>query len=403
MKSSFQSPPHKQQQKLLARLLIVIPPPFLTFASGVTLGIIVSFFLQTMPVPFTIQSTQISLILGNGRSSNDNNINLTDPKFTVKRKGLRGYLSLDSILHDMTDDELLWRASMVPMTTAYPYRRVPKVAFLFLTRGDLPFAPLWDKFFKGNQGLYSIYVHTDPGFNGSVAPEGTVFDGRRIPSKIVTWGGLNMMEAERRLLGNALLDMSNQRFVLLSEACIPLVKFRTVYEYLTESTTSFVESYDRPGRDQRGRYRPRMSPKIRGTDWRKGSQWFEMDRAMALLVISDDKYYSVFRKHCQSSCYIDEHYIPTLLHVMGRSSRKEIANADRSLTWVDWSKGGAHPARFVRTQVTVELLQSLKRANNGSSCVYNGKNNDLCHLFARKFHPNALDRLMRFSWKAMGF
>lgn len=24
-------------------------------------------------------------------------------------------------------------------------------------------APLWEKFFEGHRGLYSVYVHTDPG------------------------------------------------------------------------------------------------------------------------------------------------------------------------------------------------------------------------------------------------
>ena len=36
----------------------------------------------------------------------------------------------------------------------------------------------------------------------------------------VGWGKVNMIEAERRLLANALLDTSNERFVLVSEACI---------------------------------------------------------------------------------------------------------------------------------------------------------------------------------------
>jgi hypothetical protein len=44
-------------------------------------------------------------------------------------------------------------------------RRVPKVAFMFLTRGDLPLAPLWERFFAGADGEhYSVYVHTTPGW-----------------------------------------------------------------------------------------------------------------------------------------------------------------------------------------------------------------------------------------------
>jgi hypothetical protein len=65
-----------------------------------------------------------------------------------------------------------------------PAGAAPKVAFLFLTRWDLPMAPLWDKFFDGHHGRYSVYVHTDPAFNGSEPPATSAFHGRRIPSKV---------------------------------------------------------------------------------------------------------------------------------------------------------------------------------------------------------------------------
>ena len=67
---------------------------------------------------------------------------------------------------------------------AVPAGAAPKVAFLFLTRWDLPMAPLWDKFFHGHRGRYNVYVHTDPAFNGSEPPETSAFHRRRIPSKV---------------------------------------------------------------------------------------------------------------------------------------------------------------------------------------------------------------------------
>lgn len=74
---------------------------------------------------------------------------------------------------------------MAPKIPEYPFKRVPKVAFLFLTRGPVLLAPLWEKFFKGHEGFYSIYVHSSPSFNQSEAePEGSVFYGRRIPSQV---------------------------------------------------------------------------------------------------------------------------------------------------------------------------------------------------------------------------
>ncbi|KAM7471124.1 hypothetical protein LguiA_009307 [Lonicera macranthoides] len=310
-------------------------------------------------------------------------------------------------MHNMEDKELIRRASMVSLIgkSSMKKRGVPKVAFMFLSKGNLPLAPLWEKFFNGHEGLYSIYFHPQPSFNGSM-PKESVFYGRRIPSKnnvttfspkmqVVEWGKFNMVEAERRLLANALLDLSNQRFVLLSESCIPLFNFTTIYSYLINSTTSFVESYDLPGPVGRGRFNKRMKPHLTLEQWRKGSQWFEMNRELALEVILDSKYFPLFKRFCRPSCYSDEHYLPSFVTLWFGEK-----NANRSLTWVDWSKGGPHPTKFGRLEVTTELLKGMR---SGSSCLFNGERTNVCYLFARKFLPNTLDRLLRFAPKIMMF
>jgi hypothetical protein len=87
------------------------------------------------------------------------------------------------LAHSMTDDELFWRASLVPRAEDFPFQRVPKVAFLFMTRGPVHFAPLWDKFFRGHQGLYSVYVHTVPDYKLNVS-KNSAFYGRQIPSEV---------------------------------------------------------------------------------------------------------------------------------------------------------------------------------------------------------------------------
>ena len=94
------------------------------------------------------------------------------------------------------------------------------------------------------QALFSVYVHTAPGF--SYAP-GSVFagyeTGQRLP---VSWGQHSIVshaccvhmckccktpyrplccvqvQAERLLLREALAEPLNERFVLLSESCLPL-------------------------------------------------------------------------------------------------------------------------------------------------------------------------------------
>lgn len=205
-----------------------------------------------------------------------------------------------------------------------------------------------------------------------------------------------MIDAERRLIANALLDdNSNQRFVLLSESCIPLFNFNSIYNYLINSSHSFLSCYDDPGKGGRGRYNPKMSPMINITDWRKGSQWFELHRDLAIKLISDSTYYPIFHEHCPPPCYVDEHYIPTLVHM-----KYNELNSNRSITWVDWSRGGPHPRKFGWPDISDEFLNQIRF---GGNCTYNGNVTNVCFLFARKFHPNALEPLLRVAPLLLGF
>ncbi|KAJ9174024.1 hypothetical protein P3X46_017098 [Hevea brasiliensis] len=379
---------------------------FLLFGCGLAFGITLSFYLKD--ISFNFQLNQLSIQSQISPSKPSSSFSLISPtpsqllplgeflNQTRNRTGLKEFLRVPNVSHDMKEEELLWRASMVPHVGEFPFKRVPKVAFLFLTRGPLPLAPLWELFFKGHKGLYSIYVHSNPSFNETV-PSNSVFYGRRIPSKEVQWGKFTMVEAERLLLANALLDISNQRFVLLSESCIPLFNFSTIYHYLMGSSKSFLEIYDLPGPVGRGRYNPRMKATIQLDQWRKGSQWFEMDRKLAIEVVSDRKFFPIFRRFCKGSCYGDEHYLPTFVSI--KFWRR---NSNRTVTWVDWSKGGPHPNRFGRMEITREFLERLRR-NGNKGCEYNGRRIHICFLFARKFMPNALDRLMRFAPHVMQF
>lgn len=299
-----------------------------------------------------------------------------------------------NLIHNMTDVELLWRASFVPRIKEYPFARVPKIAFLFLTKGPLPLAPLWERFFKGHGGLYSIYVHTLPSFQFDF-PSSSVFYRRQIPSQLTEWGRMSMCDAERRLLANALLDISNERFVLLSESCIPVYNFSIVYRYITESKHSFMGVFDDPGPFGRGRYNDNMAPEVNITEWRKGSQWFEINRKLALYITEDTTFYPKFSEFCRPACYVDEHYFPTMLTIKAGDLL-----ANRSITYVDWSRGGPHPATFGKADITEAFF---KRLHEGHSCVYNKRNSSVCFLFARKFAPSALEPLLLGAPKYFGY
>lgn len=152
-------------QSLLSHLIL--------FGFGLLLGVLVSSNLKTFS--FNIHTTHFSLI--SSRPSAKQALAIGQDKYGAAA------VSDGIVSHDMDDRELLWKASMVPRIQEAPYKMAPKVAFMFLTRGPVAMAPLWEKFFKGHEGLYSIYVHTDPSFDEPVM-EDSVFSGRRIPSKV---------------------------------------------------------------------------------------------------------------------------------------------------------------------------------------------------------------------------
>lgn len=151
---------------------------FLLLACGVTIGMIISFYLKSCT--FSFQFTQFSLSTPQPLMAKTN-ISLVNHRHS--HEDLKEFLEPPHVMHDMNDEELLWRASLTPKIQKYPFDRVPKVAFLFLVRGSVPLASLWQKFFQGHKGYYSIYVHSNPSYNGSDA-ESPVFHDRRIPSKV---------------------------------------------------------------------------------------------------------------------------------------------------------------------------------------------------------------------------
>ncbi|KAL2623880.1 hypothetical protein R1flu_008125 [Riccia fluitans] len=136
----------------------------------------------------------------------------------------------------------------------------------------MPHDILWDHFFKGaKKDDYSVYIHARPGMVYSKkTTDCKAFYNRQIQNSIsVEWGGASMVQAERLLLATALEDPLNERFIFLSDSCVPLYSFKYIYDYVKSSPKSFVDSFI-DYTDER--YDPRMAPHIKIDRWRKGSQ-----------------------------------------------------------------------------------------------------------------------------------
>jgi hypothetical protein len=346
---------------------------------------------------------------------------------------------MSATYNNMTDDELLWMATRISVRSrgAPPKQHTPgRIAFMFLTRGPLPFARLWERYFFGHERLYSVYVHADPSYVPDDVPLSSPFYGRFIRSEEVRWARISMYNAERRLLGNALLDYSNEWFVLLSEACIPLDNFRNTYEYITSSRLNFVQSNveeddssaaalvvkegssggrggggggsgSRLSREQE----QEMGPEITRQNFRKGSQWFQINRELAMLLAADTKLYDKFAlAFCNPSpraCYMDEHYLPTVAALWLPEKL-----AYRTLTYFHFRGHAAHPDHWDKTRVNKSLIQRLRGGGDGhnytTSIDINGlqpsqnKSSSVCYFFARKFDADALEPLLDIATEVMG-
>ncbi|KAJ6893114.1 glycosyltransferase BC10-like isoform X1 [Populus alba x Populus x berolinensis] len=299
----------------------------------------------------------------------------------------------------------------------------PKIAFLFLVRRGLPLDFLWGSFFENaDTGNFSIYVHSEPGFEfDESTTRSRFFYGRQLKNSIqVIWGESSMIEAERLLLDAALEDPANQRFVLLSDSCVPLYNFSYIYSYLMASPRSFVDSFLDV---KEGRYHPKMSPVIPKDKWRKGSQWIALIRSHAEVIVDDVVILPVFKKLCkrrppldasmgklniklqkQHNCIPDEHYVQTLLSMSEREGELE----RRTVTYTVWNQSatkmenkGWHPKTFSYANASPQKIKEIKGINHidyeteyRTEWCRTNSTFVPCFLFARKFSRGAAMRLL---------
>ncbi|CAI5515427.1 unnamed protein product [Closterium sp. Naga37s-1] len=268
-----------------------------------------------------------------------------------------------------------------------------KIAFLFLTRGPLPFAPLWEKFFAGHEGHYSVYVHASNTSFAFPADSPAIFKNSLIPGGEVRWGGISMVDAERRLLAAALQDPDNQHFALLSESypdpynvsfrCyIPLISkplvgacsFRLhVPLYSLPPHCSYPDPYNATFR----RYIPHIfKPLVGAQDYRKGNQWFVLQRRHAQLVVQDTQHYAVHNRSCAvrlgmrewmemgGCCAVLCIYNRGCVVRMGSkgSGTDPKGISHYPTTFADWSANEWHPRFYHGSNTTQDVIRMIKSA-----------------------------------------
>lgn len=114
-----------------------------------------------------------------------------------------------------------------------------KIAFLFLTIGDINQPHIWTKYFENKQNKYSIYIN--PKHPEAIQTEW--LKNRIISKRVENTGWGFITEAYHNLLEEAFEDKDNVKFVFISESCIPLKSFDKLYEKMMtdDIRTSYVK------------------------------------------------------------------------------------------------------------------------------------------------------------------
>ncbi|CAD7696935.1 unnamed protein product [Ostreobium quekettii] len=303
-----------------------------------------------------------------------------------------------------------------------------------------------------SQSLFSIYVNAPLGYR---YPTGSLFRGRRIRNPADTsysFAQFALVEAQLRMMAEALEDPLNEKFVMLSESAIPLYRPEIVYLQLVHESKSRVNAC-KLGKRMAGRWSPEMeTAHLNVSHWRKTQFWTVLNRGHAELVMADGHVKEIFRRYCYSKrasaprkgfvkfCVSDEHYIPTLLASYGLEDQTDCRG---SSTRVQWSGDTYHPKTFHPKEVTPDLIRSIQcgwqlqcewgPALQSSAALFEGVHsagclsggspmcdsaeawdeasdggepswvadhgyvalNYSCHLFARKFPPSAVNETLR--------
>lgn len=231
-----------------------------------------------------------------------------------------------------------------------------KLALLFLTRSDLNHPDVWKQWI--DPAKCTIYNHS------KMIPKDPWLAQYRISDiQPNEWGYLLL--AQQALLREALKNPLNEKFIFLSESCIPLHSCDQVYCILMASPQSYMRWYDIWWKGN-----PKRTLIEFPEEHHFGNhQWIILNRKHAQMIAEDNDWIHLAMQHL--CC--DEAYPSTFFSMHGvlDEFRNELT------TFVDWHRGS--PYVFTKhTKQDYEVLLDAKYNSNGffGPCR--------C-LFARKF------------------
>jgi hypothetical protein len=247
-----------------------------------------------------------------------------------------------------------------------------KIAFLFLTRGEVNNVKLWEGFFENiDTSKYKIVIHAkNP--TSLASPLWTGKNSTIIKPIPTAWGTISLVKATIYLLQTALMDHSVTKFILLSEFCIPTTNFKTMYDcIISEKHRSRINWTVGKNIDRYNIIKSYLN--IPSHNWAKQSQWMCLDRKHVSILLNP-MYSNVINQQLKDFMYCpapDEHFFINILLYVVRIPSTEIIN--HPITFVDWSSNSKHPVAF--NTIIKDVVETCRK-------------NKI--FFARKFVPMVL-------------
>jgi hypothetical protein len=233
-----------------------------------------------------------------------------------------------------------------------------KIAFCFLTMGDINQLNIWKDFLKGHENKYNIYIHPKDSTKVSNSYKKYI-----IKKNILTkWGDISLVNATLELFREAYKDPKNKFFVLVSDSCIPLYNFDYIYNYLISTNNNIcpINYFEPPKLKYRYTALKDISF-IPYKNFKKTSQWCVIKRDSIEFLIDQDNNYTDLYTNMFAP---DEHYF---INMFDKFHIKYINNKVTFDNWEDESESSKHRP-LPKTYLTVSKKDINKGRKEG--CLF---------------------------------
>jgi len=236
------------------------------------------------------------------------------------------------------------------------------IAFLFLTVRNHKQSDLWFEFFESHADQYKAYLHAkhrdsilDPWWRRFLIE-------KYVPT---SWGKISIVRAVMALLEAALKEPGNERFVLVSDSCVPIKPFSVIRDTLfaeKRGRMSWQKAADMA--NQRRAMRMHLAIGIAKENWIYHEQWIALTREIAEWFVDHDRTWAFEQVSVPDECYFG-----SILSSAGFDLETTVLNTP--LTHTDWLS----PRKIMSGPYVYEKMNSLELAKlKQSEC-----------LIARKF------------------